>query len=405
MEIIKGVKLSSDFMVNLFLENMKRKLETVSPSPYPLKLTVVESRNVDAFATVGGYLYITTGLIELCENEDELAGVLSHEIAHIVKRHAAKRLEKEKYLNIGRIATVLLTMLVGDPKAKEAILTSGMGTIQSISLMYSREDETEADSLGSSVSEKAGYSCEGIADFLKRLRITGRDTGLPQYLLTHPYHEERISKMEIVCKKSETKRDKRDNFFYYIAKRAQIANHQSKRELLNLFLKKYGEDKMDISSAYGASLLLTIFGRKDEAIDILQSIDSQFKNLFLGEILFLSGNLNEAVEKLRNEESIYAKYILARSFEEKRDFDQARYLYTQLLPFADSFPEIFLRLGMVVGRSGNEAKGFEYLGKYYLAIGKESEARMYFEKALSKYGLESEEAKELSSLLKTLKKR
>ncbi|MCX5799457.1 MAG: M48 family metalloprotease, partial [Proteobacteria bacterium] len=70
-------------------------------------LTIIESQSVDAFATPGGYVYITTGLIGLCDKEEELAGVLAHEFAHIGRRHIAKRMEKQKYINVGMLASML----------------------------------------------------------------------------------------------------------------------------------------------------------------------------------------------------------------------------------------------------------------------------------------------------------
>jgi predicted Zn-dependent protease len=400
-EIMGASKINSDLMISFYAEEIKRRLELFSSPPYPLTLTVIESRSADAFATIGGYIYVTTGLIELCETEEEFAGVLAHEIAHLVRKHVAKRLEKEKYLNIGRLATFVLAMLTGDAKAREAIIASGMGAIQSVSLMYSREDEEEADSVGSLILEKAGFGCAGISDFLKRLRATSKEIGLPQYLLTHPYHEERISKLELICKKRD-KEDTVEKFFPYVAIRAKIINRQSKTELLNQYLKRYSQDKKDTASIYGASFIYAITGRGEEALNLAKSLESRFKNLFLGEILFLAKNYKEAIEVLGKTDSPYGLFILARSYEEKGDMEKAKNTYRGLLHLADSCPEIYLRLGMVSGRSGDEARGFEYLGRYYFALGREIEARMYLEKAITKYGINSEEAKNLMALIKLM---
>ncbi|MDW8002299.1 MAG: M48 family metalloprotease [Deltaproteobacteria bacterium] len=403
-EILKSVKINSDFFVAFYVEELKRKLEEVADPPLPVKLTVIESRSVEAFATIGGYLYITTGLLEFCETEEELAGVLAHELAHIQRRHIAKRFEKEKYINIGRLATVLLALLVGEPKTKEAIIASGMGTLQSVSLMYSREDELEADFVAATILEKAGFGCLGIVEFLKRLRLKGKDPGLPQYLLTHPHHEERMSKLEPFCRRDE-KRERKDDLFKFISVRTKILNYPSKTELLAHYLRKYQENGSDVLAAYGASLIKSILGKREDALKIIESINSRFKKIFLGEILLRIRNYEEAAQVLKGEESPYGKYLLARAIEESGKLKEANRLYSELLFFADSFPEIYFRLGMNYGRSGNEAKGFEYLGRYYLGIGREDEAKTYLKKAISKYGVNSSEAQELLSLLSGLSKR
>ncbi len=403
-EIVKGAKLNTDFFIGFYAEQIKRRLEDASRSPYPLKLTVIESKSADAFATLGGYIYLTTALIALCENESELAGVIAHEIAHVKKRHVSKKIEREKHLNIGRMATLILGSLVGDPKAKEAIIVSGMGALQSLALTYSREDEQEADLIGSTILEEAGFRCTGISSFLKRLRLGRRDSELPQYLLTHPYHEERISRLESICRRNEGK-EKGDELFPYIARRAFIVSYPSKVDLLNTYRKKYEDKKEDPILLYSLALLSTLVGKKDEALTLINEGKGRMNKLFLAELLYLNQRYKEAIDLLNGEDSPYANYILARTFEEIGELKRAVEYYGKILKYGDSFPEIFLKAGMVYGRLGEEARGFEYLGRYYLSLGQEVEARSYFEKAVSKYGPNSEEAKELIKILKTIGRR
>lgn len=402
-EIARSAKLLSDALINMYVEQIKRKLENQASSVFPLKVTVIESRYADAFSTFGGHIYITTGLIELCKNDSELAGVLAHEIAHVTKRHLTKRLEKEKYINIGKMATVFLGMVIGNQKTTEAIMASGFGALEALSLAYSREDELEADSVGTSILQKAGFSCTGIADFLKRLRMTSKDVGLPQYLLTHPYNEERISRLNALCKKEEEKKE--DSFFPYLLKKVEIMNNPSKTELLEKYQKKYTQKEIDPPSIYAFLFLLTQLGKKDDVLFLLRDGSIKIPELFLGEILYLNRMYKEAIEVLKNEGSPYSKYLLARSFEDIGELNKASEIYSEIMALGASFPEIFLRSGMVFGRLGEKAKGFEYLGQYYLLLGRYEEARMYFEKAIIEYGPQTEEAKKIRTILKTLQSR
>src|SRR5512136_1932629 len=126
LQIANSVPINTDPYISLYLQDMKNRLEATTSIPFPITLTVIQSQTVNAFATIGGYIYLTTGLIGFSDTEEELAGVLAHELAHITRRHVAKRIEKEKYINIAMLATMLAGMLVGgDPRTKEAILVGG----------------------------------------------------------------------------------------------------------------------------------------------------------------------------------------------------------------------------------------------------------------------------------------
>ena len=172
-EIIQAVPVNNDPYISLAADSIKKKLEDKALMPFPVTLTIIDAETVDAFATMGGYVYITTGLIGMCDKEEELAGVIAHEFAHIKKRHIAKRMEKEKYINIGMLTTMLLGMLVGGGSTSEAIITSGMAGAQAMSLKYSREDEEEADREGSTIADKAGYGGLGSVIISEKIKNSG----------------------------------------------------------------------------------------------------------------------------------------------------------------------------------------------------------------------------------------
>ncbi|HPP05859.1 MAG TPA: M48 family metalloprotease, partial [Syntrophorhabdaceae bacterium] len=100
-EITRSTTINSDPYISMHVRQIKERLESIVNMPFNVVVTIIDSPTMDAFATIGGYVYITTGLIAQCEKEEELAGVIAHEFAHIYRRHIAKRYEKEKYINIG----------------------------------------------------------------------------------------------------------------------------------------------------------------------------------------------------------------------------------------------------------------------------------------------------------------
>ena len=98
-----------------------------------------------------------------------------------------------------------------------------------------------------------------------------------------------------------------------------------------------------------------------------------------------------------------ARYFLARAYEGQGDLAAAGRIFRELAPYADTFPEVYQRMGMVLGRQGFEAGGYEYLGRYYFETGRMGAARINLEKAVSKYGINSGEAGEVMKLLDAIR--
>ncbi len=402
LEIVKSARLTHDPYIALHLDEIKERLEGAANVPFALRLTVVESSSVEAFATVGGYVYVTTGLIDMCDREEELAGVLGHEFGHVGKRHIAKRVEKEKFLSVGTLATLLLAALIPGPQAKMALMTSGLGATQAMSLKYSRDDEEEADRAGLATAESVGYSGKGIAEFLKKLRATGLDKTLPQYLLTHPYSEDRVIRMESAYRLKKTTVD--TSLFPFLVVRTKIFSRPFDSELEAIWLNRYAKDPQNPAAAYGAALVYSLKGDVPNAIRTVNTIHSPYQSLFLGEILISGNRFGEAAEVLRTRGDLISRFLLAKAYEGQGQFGLATQTLRDLLPQAFTFPDIYQRLGMVRGRLGDEAGGYEYLGRYYFETGREQAARTHLEKAVAKYGINTPEAGEVMKLLDEMKK-
>lgn len=403
LQIAGSTPINNDPYISLYLQTIKAKLEAAAPLPFPITLTIIQSPTVNAFATIGGYIYLTTGLISLSETEEELAGVLAHEMAHITRRHIAKRLEKEKFINIGMLATMLAGILIGgDPRAKEAIILGGQAAGQTLSLKYSRDDEDEADRTGATFADRSGYNATGVAEFLKRLRIAGRETTIPQYLLTHPYHEERIIKIENDWADSRSSVD--TSFYPYLVVRSNVLHRRPGTGAKEIWLRRYERDKDSPVNAYGAALVYMTSGNTAESVKVASAIKSPYRDIFLGEVLVHGKQFSEAVEVLKYQQNPIAKMFLAQAYDGLGNVEAAAQTYRELLPYGPAYPEIYYRMGMLTGRLGLEGMGHEYLGRYYMEIGKYDLAKTNLEKAVSRYGINSKESRELLIILDQFKK-
>ncbi|MDA9773633.1 M48 family metallopeptidase [Saprospiraceae bacterium] len=186
-----------------YLEDLKKKIvntgELRYAEDYPWVLTIIDDdKTLNAFATPGGYIYIYTGLIKFLESEDELIGVLGHEMAHADRRHSTRQLTKSLGLSM------LLDAVLGKQDAVEQIVGSLVG------LKFSRSHESEADEYSVKYLCKTSYNSDGAAGFFQKLKDQPTP---PQFLSTHPNPENRIEKMkeleqELNCSGTTTNKQK-----------------------------------------------------------------------------------------------------------------------------------------------------------------------------------------------------
>jgi predicted Zn-dependent protease len=401
VQIAGSAKLYSDPYVCIQMAIIKSRLEAAVDEPFPIKLSIIDSSTLDAFAMVGGYVFITSGILEQADNEEEIAGVLGHEFSHVMRRHIAKELEKEKFLNWGMLGSMLLAMLIPSGAGKAAVMTAGLGGGEAVALKYSRENELEADKFGVERCEKAGYNGAGSAEFLKKIAASADEKQMPQYLLTHPYSEDRVFRIQQLASPMKTRLDV--SFFPFVVARARILSGPLGAQNEDIWLKKYERAPQDPVSVYGAALVHSLKGDTDGAIALVKTLDSPYAPLFMGEFLVAGRRFKEAVAVLGAEDHPVARYFLAKAYEGQGNLAAAGQILKELTPYAGTFPEVYQRMGMVLGRQGNEAGGYEYLGRYYLETGRYKPAKVNLEKAVSKYGINSPEAEEILKILDTIK--
>lgn len=155
----------------------------------PWHFGVIDSEDLNAFAAPGGYVMVTKGLYRKLTNEAQLAGVLGHEIGHVVKKHQLKVLQKQQLLNLS--AGFLSDKLAKDNKLANKAIGSG-AEISARSL--DKSAEYEADRLGISLATRAGYEPFGLVEVLQTLGQTSKNDGSVALLFkTHPHPDERLA--------------------------------------------------------------------------------------------------------------------------------------------------------------------------------------------------------------------
>ncbi len=149
-----------------------------------------DPKQVNAFATPGGYLYVFSGLLMAADNEAELAGVWGHESGHVVARHSARQMVDAMGLE------TVLGMALGQNPNQLAELAGTLAAKGAL-LSYSRQDETEADEYGARYAAQAGYDPRGIIQFFQKLKaMEGNQPAIAKFLSDHPLTADRITHLE-----------------------------------------------------------------------------------------------------------------------------------------------------------------------------------------------------------------
>lgn len=162
---------------------------TLPPQPYKFQTSVILHPSLNAFATPGGFVFVHTGLIQSLEHESHLAGVLSHEIAHVTQRHIAGRIQRGQFVSIASMATAILGGIAGGGgDASQAAVMGASAAGTAAMLNYSRADESDADQFGLQYLIAAGYNPRGMGGAFEKIQemSRGRGSNFPEYLSTHP---------------------------------------------------------------------------------------------------------------------------------------------------------------------------------------------------------------------------
>ncbi len=191
-QINAQLPIVSDPEINRYINLLGDQIATrTSRADLDWRFYVVDSKEVNAFAVPGGFIYVNRGLIERTTKMDELAGVLGHEIGHVVRRHSIQQMEKAQGANIGVTLACVLTNICNSGAAQAGINIAG----GAIFARFSRQDELKADQEAITNTVRAGINPEGIVTMFEKLMAErrSRPSAVEGWFATHPMEEDRIA--------------------------------------------------------------------------------------------------------------------------------------------------------------------------------------------------------------------
>lgn len=387
MDARSQLPLLDDVEINEYVGHIGQKIVAVlGEQPFSYHFSVVNDGRINAFAVPGGYVYLHAGLLVAAGNDDEVAGVLAHEIAHVNAHHLVRQEESTRLLNYATILGMLLSAV------HPAVGASAAAVSSAVQLKYRREFEQEADYLGATYVQQAGYDPGGMLDFFKKMLDEQRLTpaSAPPYLLSHPLTDARLNNLEAVLRTHQWDRHARGATTLALA-RVQLlarARMQPARELVDGYWKAAASAPADGRRRYLLGLAYLETGSFDAAREAFEAaqgygfVDASVSRE-LGRAWLRLRQPQKARELLSRAtemapDDALAHHELARVFEALDDTGGAMREYERALELAPDLEEAHYNLGILAGRAGRQGEGFYHLGSAFKLRGE-------FDKALSQY--------------------
>lgn len=248
-----------------------------------LDLVILDADSINAFAAPGGIIGVHDGLFVHAQTKDEIAAIMSHELAHLSQRHYARQGEAGRQASLPSLAGMLAGVLLiaaGGGEAGMAAITAGQAASQSQMLQYSRGREAEADRVGIRTLVKAGMDPKAMAYMFERLSRATRfqGTNIPEFLRTHPVTKDRIADSYNQAAQYPSHEPSLDLDYQLMRARVRVFTARTPEEAVTT-MRAESEDPNPvrrIAGQYGLALALTRTSQLDRAAWQLQSLRKEY---------------------------------------------------------------------------------------------------------------------------------
>lgn len=418
--IREHMQLVEDGEVLTYVQSVgNRIVKQMGTTQYEYRFFVVNEPVPNAFAIPGGYVFIYRGLVEILDNEGELASILSHELAHVRAHHIERRMKEGRILTIASLAGLLAGILLGGKTGATPALAMGSAAgAQSAALKYSREFEAEADQIGLRQLCEAGYDPKDMASAMHRLEqfrfLT--NSRIPTYLSTHPALGERVQYLNELVQSHKEWTQKRSSSptaaDFPLMKAALIADYADPAKAMERF--RDGVKKKDAEACFGMGRLYTRQGDNGQALPLLQDAarlrpSSPLILSSLGMVYHQLGKLSEAEKALQSallldSSSTIARYRLALVLQDQGKREAALEHLQEIQSYASSFPDIDYQMGIILGQINRIGLAHYHLGHFYESKQDTNLAMFHYRKARALLKDSVTKIDELDRTLKELEK-
>ena len=390
-QIRASLPLSTDPLLKYYTDVQLRRLTQYSElRDGILSVVLIDDDQINAFAAPGGVVGINLGLYLYAEDVHEYSSVVAHELAHLSQRHFARGLEQQRSMTIPTLASLVAAIALGALAGGEAglaALSASQAAAINSQLRYSRGREQEADRVGLNTLINSGMDPNGMARMFDRMRRAFRFTKIPpEFLLTHPVSESRISDARNQIARTPLEDSYEDSDDYQMM-RARVILHYSNSptEALRLFDKQLRDNPGSAGATYGRAVALSKSGKHDEALTALQPLLATANDRLLvkathAELLLNAGITDEALnllarELVLNPDNAALSMLYARGLVDSARFAEAEALLERLSRSHGDDVQVWYELAEVAGQAGDivgvhraRAEFFAMHGAYSRAV-------------------------------------
>jgi len=378
-----------------YLNELAYRIVAATGSQQPFHFVLIADTNINAFALPGGFIGINAGLILATKSENELAGVIAHEIAHITQRHHARRYEKGTSSIPVIAALIAAIVLGGDDVGQAALASAAAGTVQS-QINFTRENEKEADRIGIELLINAEFNPHGMPDFFdtldKQSRLYGE--GIPEFLRSHPVTPSRISDSKHRASKYPNTLSVNSTDYHLLRTRLHILASENKTSLINEYANRLSKGLYQNKQAtqYGYALALQLNKEYPAALKQVQALlehspENVSYNLLNAEIKKNTENYSEALKIYEKLLEIYPNnnvinIYYAETLIKANKLSQAHKVLQQQIASSNKTPDTYRMLAETQAKINQTADSHQSLAEYYYLLGQTHDAIKQLEIAL-----------------------
>lgn len=414
-----------DVQLNEYLDSIGQSIAVYADhNGTPFSFFMIRNSSVNAFALPHNFIGINAGLLLFTQREDELAGVIAHEIAHVSQRHIVRAIADMRRLALPMAAAMIAgaALAAASKQAGQAALVGSMAASAQHQISFTRANEQEADRFGMQFLAKAGFDPKGMSDFftkLERLSSGEARNQIPEMLMTHPRPESRAAdtqdrnRIETPPLRRTTPRDRKA---YDLAKaRAQVLmtddNNALIRNLETYIAKR--NDGSETAERYAYALALRQAGRYDEAHSQIARLlqndpDRLVFRIEAAELALTRGDRTQAFKLFEEAQQIYPDdFTLAMSYGRalatQSDPKRAMRLLQPYLRRRPNDPLLYATYAQAAQRSGDMAATHSTMAEYHYLNGELLPAIEQLELGLRSPGLSPNQEAQLHARLKQIK--
>ena len=398
-DIRNSGQVVEDPLINEYINEVGSKVAAqTNDGDHDFTFFVIDDSRINAFALPGGYIGVHTGLLEATRSEDELAGVLAHEVAHVTQRHIARAIHANSRQSILSTAIMLGAMIAGAAGGSSDVMQAGMavaqGTAAQAQINFTRSNEHEADRVGIAALANAGFDPYGMASFfdvMSRQNSRAPDERAPEFLMTHPVTSSRIAEARDRARNYPQVRSD-DSISYGIAKiRTIVDRFETSKEAVAYFEKRPYQNQNDLER-YGRLLAYLRDRSYLKALDIVENLvdrnpDVIAYHIALGDTQVLIGRHAEALDTFEEAIKLFPRNVpLVIAYGERlielKQPDKAHTLLLDLLNNVPPTPDQARLIARAASEAGETAESLYYLSEYRLMIGDLVGGISYLQQAL-----------------------